>query len=364
MKLKNIAAAISFLIVAVSCSMEDDVLNEMTKSETPNNSNQTEVALSFNVNVNNLTTRANEINLGGTGSVEEVTDCSVILFEGDKVIGVYDQSEVTEVNGFYMLSGARFLVKTGRNYVVYVIGDTKQTFAACKDKAEVEALSFGAGDLGSKVKFGQAPVYISEGSASALDTTIDKTIAVELSNLTAQIRLMDVVGDVNDKAEVSEGGAIELIKVELLNKNKVYNLAGMVNPDNFVDEIAASSKLPFAIEDRDWADKNIAEFTTFPNAEGSAQIRLTFKVGTDDAQTRTYTINRPAGTEQGRELTAENKENGTNNYVNEGYIYNLYAKVSLVGDQVECTLTCYTKDWLYNEFVAELEESSEFVSVK
>jgi len=359
MKLKNIAAVVSFLIVAVSCSMEDDVLNEITKSETPNNSNQTEVSLSFDVNLNSVTTRANLIEDGTGGSIETVTDCSVILFENDKVIGVYDESLV--VNG--KLAGARFLVKTGRNYEVYVIGDTEQSFAECKTKADVLAIPFDGGDLGRKVKFGKAPVYISSGTSSALDSNITETIAVELTNLTAQIRLMDVVGDVNDDAEVSEGGAVELIKVELLDKNEDYNLAGTVNPANFVDETAVSSLLPFTITNRKWEDNNIAEFVTFPNVEGSAQIRLTFRVGTDETQTRTYTINRPAGTEDGRVLTNENKKND-NNYVNAGCIYQLYAKVSLVGDQVECTLTCYTQDWLYNEFVAELEESSEVVPVQ
>lgn len=373
MKLKNIFALIPFLILAVSCSMEDDVLNEITKSEPKDNSNQTEVSLSFDINVNSVTTRANEIKDGGTGDVETVTSCSVILFENEKVIGAYDGSGITaETNEsdevIYKLKDARFLVKTGRNYEVYVIGDTKQAFKASQTKEEVEEyIAFDATDLSSNVKFGRAKVNIpaSEGSQSASDTYTTKTISVELSNLTAQIRLMDVIGDIK---EGESSGAVQLIKAELLNQNTTYTISDYLNKVVTAYEPAYTDPSwtgVFDIEsNRTWNDEGgivgekdgvttyspIARFNSFPNLNPDApvQIKLTFKVGSDETQTRTYTINRPAGTEEGRELIDENKKNDTD-YVNPGYIYQLYAKVKLIGDQVECTLKCYTRDWLYNE---------------
>ncbi len=233
----------------------------------------------------------------------------MILFENDNVIGVYDDLEVTSVGGVYTLNDAKFLVKTGRKYEVYVIGDTEQTFKGCTGKAQVEAKAFGAADLTRKVKFGKAEVNnITGGSSSALAPE-KQNINIQLSNLTAQICLMDVVGEIK---EGSTSGSVQLTKVELLNKNTAYTLKG--NTD--VTEMALSDELktlatPFAVENRelnfDTTKEDIAGFASFPNndKDQAVQVRLTFKVGSDEKQTRIYTINRPDGdTEEGR--TASN----------------------------------------------------------
>lgn len=360
MKCRNIVAVISFLLVAVSCAREEGIILDGELNNEVQQSGQTELSLSFSININNVNvaTRANEI-VNNVGVESSVSDCSVILFEGENVVGAYDGVTATEDgNDGYTLDDAKFLVKTGRSYEVYVIGDTEQAFKACKTKTEVRTKAFGTDDLSSGVKFGSATVTVAEGSSSALEPEVVKeTIDLKLSNLTAQIRLMDIVGDVRE-GEGSSDGTVQLTGVELLNQNTAYSIDGSVAM--VLDDVASTSAFPFDIPNRDWdktKETGISEFTTFPNNNGDnpVQIRLSFKVGTDEEQTRTYTINRPDGEEEGR--TTDNKTETT--YIHAGYIYNLYAKVALDGDDVTCELTCTTQDWLYNEYEVDVEEVKE-----
>ncbi|MDR2968964.1 MAG: hypothetical protein LBV32_05100 [Tannerellaceae bacterium] len=356
MKCRNIAAGISFLLAAVACSTEEIILDGALKKEAQQQSGVTELALSISININKIETRAGEIIDGDPSAESSVAACSVILFEDDNVVGAYDGVTATADGDSYTLTDAKFLVKIGRAYEVYVIGDTKQAFKACKTKTAVEAIAFGATDLDGKVKFGKADVSVDEGSSSALGETIDETIDVELSNLTAQIRLMDVRGSLA-KGEEASDGKVQLTKVEVLNRNTAYSIDNKTAM-NLTDLVSDSEDIPYNIPNRtEWEQTNIAEFATFPNtdAETPTQIRLTFKVGAGEVQTRTYTINRPDGEEEGR--TTDNKTETS--YINAGYIYNLYAKVTLEGDELDCELTCFTQDWLYNEYDAVVEEVEE-----
>jgi len=364
MKLKNIIAIISFLMVAVSCSMEDDVLNEITKGETPNNGNQTEVYLSVNAVVDGVTTKASytDEDIDTEKDLSNIIDCSVILFENDKVIGAYDNSAATAVEGGYKLNGARFLVKTGRNYEVYVIANTVQSFETCKTKIEVEeTIKFDSTDLSEKVKFGKATVNISaaNGSSSASEDYTTTTIDVVLSNLTAQVRLMDVL--YSGFKEGTNPTTVILEKVELFNQNQAYNIAGsfanLMPATPWEGSFNVDEKTGTRIYNED-PTKAICSFQTFPNVNSTAAValKLTFKVGSI-YEDRTYIINRPTGVNDMENNAVDNNED-VNAYVNAGFIYQLYATVAVTGDTFNCTITCCTKDWVKNTYEVTMTDTT------
>lgn len=360
MKLKNIVAMISFLMVAVSCSMEDDVLNEVTKSDSSNNSNQTEVYLSFNINVNSVSTKASftDPTIGTETDASEVKDCSVILFDGNKIVGAYKEKAVGSDN---KLVGAKFLVKSGMKYTVYVIANTNKDFTGCADKAAVEALAFDGDDLNGLVKFGKESFTAEAGTSSVYDENIPvQTVSVSLNNLAAQVRLMDVryAGFKNNTNPTT----VTLTKVEFINQNLGYSIDGTtvfeLNDENVVvSPDAEKGKVePVLDGGKKYDDDMICDFLTFPNVSSSTPValKLTFQVGSK-TETRTYIVNRPTGVE-GMTNNAVDGNQGVNNYVHAGFIYQLYATVAVEGDTFDCTIKCCTKDWLYNEYEVTMTE--------
>ncbi|MDL2208489.1 hypothetical protein LJB97_02605 [Parabacteroides sp. OttesenSCG-928-O15] len=327
MRVLNVLLAVSlFLVAAVSCSMEDDMLIVASTSDAAAISvDDTQLFVSFNV-AGEMATRASGSSWDGEKE-ETFTSASVVVLDGNQVF--FAKDNVTNFNELNVL------VKTGRAYQVYVIANTAISFANMTTKAQVEDVTYGAADLSKAVKFGKSNVFsFNKGQgyetiAEAQGGKVEK-IEITLKQLTAQVELKEFDYSVTAGKLDSK---VALTKVKLLNKNTTRKLnetaATFVN-----DSITSFGTNP------------IASFVTYPNADTNnlTSLELTFNVGNRE-EVRTYTIN------------PERATNSTgHNYVEAGNIYQLYVSVKVVGDSVECSVKCYTLDWQYNEFETELVE--------
>lgn len=61
MKIKNILALFCFLCIGVSCSMEDDILNNVDMGDVGTNIANTEAVFAFSLSGNSSMTKAGEI---------------------------------------------------------------------------------------------------------------------------------------------------------------------------------------------------------------------------------------------------------------------------------------------------------------
>ncbi|MDH6341694.1 hypothetical protein M2480_000849 [Parabacteroides sp. PFB2-12] len=327
MRFLNVLLAVSlFLVAAVSCSMEDDMLIVASTSEAATvSADDTQLYVSFNVS-GEMATRASSSSWDGE-KMDTFENASVVVLEGNNVFFAKDNvTDFTSLN---------VLVKTGRTYQVYVIANTTISFASMTTKDQVEDVVYGAADLSNMVKFGKSKEF-SFNKGQGFETIADakngnvETIAIVLKQLTAQVELVEFNSTITEGKEAT----VALTSVELINKNTTRKLNETVS--SFTNEVVTAA---------DFGKDAYASFVTYPNADTSnlTSLKLTFNVG-EREEVRTYTIN-PNG------LTGIG-----HNYVEAGNIYQLYVSVKVVGDKVECSVKCYTLDWQYNEFETTLVE--------
>ncbi|MDH6313354.1 hypothetical protein M2137_002144 [Parabacteroides sp. PFB2-10] len=374
MRLNNILLIASFLFATVACSMEDDVLNEITKANPTTDADATELYVSFDLNGTGLGTKAGTSTNGTTTPSNMIETASVIVFKGDNVYSAKDGvSFVKDENGIDTnVLNMQVLLKTGTTYDVYVIGDSKESFAGLTTRSAVEAAYLGKDDanktdLNKLVKFGKTDKFMipkEEGYPTIEDARKPaniKALPVHLQQLTAKVELKEV--NVSSTfANNTLPTDVTLKSVRLLNQNTMRQLKDgqVANPvyANVAWNMSNGFKL-YDVEDgkvTEGLPATLASFVTYPNSgvvvDGKlanlTALELTFEVGSN-TEKRTYVIN--------RETAAGDFTNNTGHpYIQAGYIYQLTANVKVTGDNIECTVKCYTLDWLYNEFEVEVEE--------
>ncbi|MDH6313351.1 hypothetical protein M2137_002141 [Parabacteroides sp. PFB2-10] len=360
MKLSNIFLIASFLFAAVACSMEDDVLNELTKTNPATDAEQTELYVSFNLHDSDLSTRAGESTNGGTED-DDITSASVIVFKGTAVYSVKDG--VKYVEGTKNLN-MQVLLKTGTAYTLYVIGNTKISFEALanKTKAEIDATIMGIDELNELVKFGQKNIFYQKTDGyptiEAARSNV-KTLDVTLSQLAAKVRLRAI----NVKfAEDAVLGDVSLTNVQLMNQKIQTTLDASKEGTNglFTNTVAwgATDKMSLytvngegtGIVANTGLPAPLAEFYTFPNAPTSADADTTSLAFTLDIDGRWETINRKyVINPPTKEGVFNNKTNPQNLFIQAGYIYELTVNVLVTKEDVICTLTFEVQDWDLNE---------------
>lgn len=390
MKLNNILLIASFLFAAVACSMEDDVLNEMTKANPTTDADATELYVSFNLNGNDLGTKGGTSENNGDVASDMISTASVVVFlnngttlDGtDKVYFAQDDvTVITGSNGSYL--NTKVLLKTGTNYDVYVIGDTKESFAGLTTRAAVQDAYLGKDDaaktdLTNLVKFGQTGKFSyakSEGYPTITDALDNvKALDVKLKQLTAMVELTKVT--VKGFANNTLPADVTLKSVRLLNQNTMRQLKdGQTDTNSKFDNVAWDVTNGYKIFDgatnaavTTGIPATLASFVTYPNSgvavgdelENLTALELTFQVGTK-TETKNYVINRLTEIDGSfdnnvGEKNDKNKGHTEHSYIQAGYIYQLEANVKVTGDGIECTVVCCTKDWVYNYLEVDMED--------
>ncbi|WP_280752425.1 MULTISPECIES: hypothetical protein [unclassified Parabacteroides] len=362
----------------------------MTKANPTTDADATELYVSFNLNGNDLGTKGGTSENNGDVASDMISTASVVVFlnngttlDGtDKVYFAQDDvTVITGSNGSYL--NTKVLLKTGTNYDVYVIGDTKESFAGLTTRAAVQDAYLGKDDaaktdLTNLVKFGQTGKFSyakSEGYPTITDALDNvKALDVKLKQLTAMVELTKVT--VKGFANNTLPADVTLKSVRLLNQNTMRQLKdGQTDTNSKFDNVAWDVTNGYKIFDgatnaavTTGIPATLASFVTYPNSgvavgdelENLTALELTFQVGTK-TETKNYVINRLTEIDGSfdnnvGEKNDKNKGHTEHSYIQAGYIYQLEANVKVTGDGIECTVVCCTKDWEYNEYEVILEE--------
>ena len=92
MKIKNILALLCFLCIGVSCSMEDDILNNVDMGGVGTNIANTEAVFAFSLSGNSSMTKAGEITENPndvTSTESSISNCFVAIIKDDNVLSSY-----------------------------------------------------------------------------------------------------------------------------------------------------------------------------------------------------------------------------------------------------------------------------------
>lgn len=312
-----ILTVISFLFVAVSCSVEEDVyMNNNNNVESSVVISDQEAYLSFNVNANAVTKSISEASPSDTLSA--VSSCSVVLFSNNNILAVMDEVKVEDGK----LQDCSFLTKVRNDLRVAIIANTTQSFENCPTMEDVRKKVQTQKDLETLVKYGEAAVSFDDvkGSASTKDAP-EVTVNVTLHQLAAIVELASFNTTFVEDAKVEE---VVITKVELKN----------ANVNTYTDQNGCSKieTLTQAVE------MNVKEFSKVnfrSYASNDVILSITFKVG-DREYEKSYKIN--------------------GGLINSGYIYRLNVNMTLKAHDVNMNVELSVADWTDNTIIMDMTE--------
>lgn len=310
-----ILTVVSFLLVAVSCSVEDDVyMNNNNNVESSVVISDQEAYLSFNINANAVT----KSNVSTSDTLSAVSSCSVVLFSNDNILAVMD--DVTVVNG--ELQNCSFLTKVRNDLRVAIIANTTQSFENCPTMEDVRKKVQTQKDLETLVKYGEAAVSFGDvkGSASTKDTP-KVTVNVTLHQLAAIVELASFNTTFETGAKVEE---VVITKVELKNANL----------NTYTDQ-KGCSKIETLTQTMEMNVKNFSKIDFRSYESNDVTLSITFKVG-DREYEKSYKINGGS--------------------INSGYIYRLNVNMTLRTHDVDMNVELSVADWTDNSIVMDMTE--------
>lgn len=312
-----ILTVVSFLLVAVSCSVEDDVyMNNNNNVESSVIISDQEAYLSFNINANAVTKSISELSPSDTLSA--VSSCSVVLFSNDNILAVMDG--VTVVNG--ELQNCSFLTKVRNDLRVAIIANTTQSFENCPTMEDVRKKVQTQKDLETLVKYGEAAVSFGDvkGSASTKDAP-KVTVNVTLHQLAAIVELASFNTTFVEDAKVEE---VVITKVELRN----------ANVNTYTDQ-KGCSKIETLTQTMEMNVKEFSKVNFRSYASNDVTLSITFKVG-DREYEKSYKIN--------------------GGLINSGYIYRLNVNMKLNAHDVNMNVELSVADWTDNTISMDMTE--------
>lgn len=312
-----ILAVISFLFVAVSCSVEEDVYMNNNNVESSVVISDQEAYLSFNINANAVT----KSNVSTSDTLSAVSSCSVVLFSNDNILAVMDR--VTVVNG--QLQNCSFLTKVRNDLRVAIIANTTQSFENCPTMEDVRKKVQTQDDLETLVKYGEAAVSFGDvkGSASTKDAP-KVTVNVTLHQLAAIVELASFNTTFVEDAKVEE---VVITKVELKN----------ANVNTYTDQ-KGCSKIETLTKTMKMNVNNFSKIDFRTYESNDVTLSITFKVG-DREYEKIYKIN---------------KING--GLINSGYIYRLNVNMTLKAHDVNMNVELSVADWTDNTISMDMTE--------
>lgn len=310
-----ILTVVSFLLVAVSCSVEDDVyMNNNNNIESSVIISDQEAYLSFNINANAVT----KSNVSTSDTLSAVSSCSVVLFSNDNILAVMDG--VTVVNG--ELQNCSFLTKVRNDLRVAIIANTTQSFENCPTMEDVRKKVQTQDDLETLVKYGEAAVSFGDVKGSAATKDAPKvTVNVTLHQLAAIVELASFNTTFVEDAKVEE---VVITKVELKN----------ANVNTYTDQ-KGCSKIETLTQTMEMNVKEFSKVNFRSYASNDVTLSITFKVG-DREYEKSYKIN--------------------GGLINSGYIYRLNVNMKLNAHDVNMNVELSVADWTDNTISMDMTE--------
>lgn len=379
MTLKNILLTLSILFAAVSCSMEDDLINEIDNSKSANNG---EAYISLNVDApTSAFTKASTFTDGGEewhANDSIIKNCSIILLEDNNVVTAIDNADVEDFSGRKIVVYAgttnivKFLVKVSKTYKLMVIANSNIKFGGAnattyntyaKIQAAVQT------DLSAFVKIGEKSVTVPSDYQYKSNSTTDAAMLanpyygeiIKLKQLSARIELAEF--NVKTYQAGSTPVDLKITKVELLNVNtqsrtnteandlfekpatnpaKVFDNGGLLVRSATVAS-DARSEYNFRSEEN---IANMPLFYSFRNTGKAEGDQVTMKIHftlSKNGEVLNKVTSKPIIINNGSVLP--------------GYLYRIIVDANAIdNDNIECSIKCYTLDWLPNAFEIEMIE--------
>lgn len=393
MKLVNILSIATIIAAFASCSMEDDVLNELsqqTREEQKIEEQGAEAALSFKINTPTLlSTKGGTINDGdpktqAIAETEAITHCSLILLEGNTILRAIDNLYVN--NGILVYTKGQddmvkliVKVKENSNYRFVVVANSSTAFESTtfnypnNTYNQITTSVQNKTDLDNLVKFGEKAIRFDDNFSGYASTkaALDNPIIIGTENgengivlhqLAARIELTEFT--VTGLTEGTVPFDVTLTGVQLFNIN-TGSYTTTENTDYINNTYINSETVTFGENGRLIYQANSSDgsngiclfnetekpvFYTFrnQNTEKPVGMKIYFKVGNEERESRMIIVNPP-------------KNNGYNgnhalDYVHSGYIYKLSVRFEVQNDMIDCSIKTYTEDWKYNCYFLDFNE--------
>lgn len=366
MKLKNILSMVCFLCLAVSCSMEDDVLNELGNSQNGMAElSDAKAFVAFKValptgNITKSVSAGDPIN--PTEAECAIDHCSLILADATgAVLAVNDNVFVNKTETFTVEGVAhdsvvvassaasdqivKQMVKVGKKYQVMIIANSSNTFASCTSLSDAEEL-VQEGFPSSLVKVGRGEIDLTnvEGYKSTTESAEKPVFAsVTLNQLTARIELAGFTVKEFIKGTESTDVVINSIEVANLNTQSYltetakYGVTAYASDsklfDNGITVYTAGSPLNTMYSFID--NKNVHTFYSYRNSK-DARNKLTMTIH--------YTVGGAAKTS--KPFIINGTESGGSGNIDSNTIYRLYVTASVTSDELILdNVLCYVQDW-------------------
>lgn len=363
MKIKNIFFAAILVIIGFSCSAGDDtIMNDVERGV--EEATEANAVLDFGIAFNEMATKSTVVKPGPdqgkepTGNTntgeKKISDVSVFLLEGEKVIGILrseKDNQIVELDGGYMLlKDLMFVTKykegrildahvvvNGNNFLESInIGDSKsdlnQKISGCLSADEL--IKYGS----KKIVFGIDVKESFPSPAAAAAAADPATIRVDLSHVAARLDFTEFsvkcVGFAKDPI-------VKFIEAKYVNINNEGTIFGTSSNEtatgNALLEISKLIPIVDKSKDENWVTfylENIA--TTYSYANTVTALYVKFSVDGRVFE-KTYPIN-PAGIQK----TVDHDG------IKAGHLYDIKVRWDITPKWGDSTIEFYTKDWVYN----------------
>ncbi len=377
MNVKNFLLIASMLFAAFSCSMEDELINDIDKAKKNNEPARAgQAAISLHIDMpKSIATRAAEGYADPTDAERTIDHCSLILIDGEgKVIKAIDDASVKVATGtvykgsndadnLTAFDTVKFIVKVGdaKDYKVMVIANSSIKFAGFTTLAQIQDKIQTSAEYGKFVKVGTGNVVIdSNWNGYPGYTTIEEAqtgdavnVQVELTQLEARIEVASF--EIKGFNSLSVPQDVLLKKIEIANlytqsftdkdaqvtqtppenyyttKSFTYSAAGEEQIYIYKAALGAAN-VPYTFTD---LNKPVCYSFRNTNGEFPVAVRLYYTVGGEERKTKVIVINQV------------DDDPGS---VIGGNLYRLKVTMDALNyDDIEVSVKCYTLDWEFNK---------------
>lgn len=359
MKLRNILSIVSFLIIAIACSNENDVLNEITKGgESLAGSGDAIIEFALDESISHSKPIDGEFK-------DNLKNCSLILFEkanGSKIYRAYDDLSLKETGvntGKYTIThtnGEPFYVQVKLNapttFHAKVIANSTQKFAECETLTDVILKTQDKTDLNNLVKMNDALVPI-QVKAENIKPSLSEAKNVpaigdiHLQQLAAQIEFAGI----NIKFGNTNPVNVELSELKVNNVvTKSYTKLGSDPINTSLETVTWCNYQNLKAGDNSIETNTIK---TFRNPAGNLNVSFKLKYkradGTDIYKDFDFVINR-------KDAEGDFSNGSGHEFIESGYIYQVQINMTLTSNSITCSPVVCVKDWVYNKLEDETIE--------
>lgn len=351
MTLKNILSILSFLFIAVACSMEDD---NLPSSDTKASVEAQEVLVNVNLAMNGISTKVaasddGDVAPAGKESVVSSAVVALVNAEGDIMMIRNAKGQIDSDN---TLKDVKFLTKVADGVKAIAIVNTEKAndYLNCKTLKDLNSVLETTANQEYLVKVGEKNDIFKDydgGKTSTKDLNI-LNIEIPVTQLAARIDLMGIKYKKDN--ESSEVNSVKIISAQLMNVNNnshVYNIkdktmSGLEATN--IPSAATLKKMDISLTEGVWAgnDPDIekvgnslyTDYSYTNTTENPVKMQITYSVNNEEAKTVDVTI-----------------DNGT---VKAGNLYRLYIGMKVKNNEIKTEVVCYTKDWIKENINIEI----------